>query len=172
MNLREAKAHDAAALAAFAREAFDAAFGTLYRPEDLAAFFAEDRSEERYRAKLARPDTRAALVEEGGRIVAYCLVVRDEQFAEHPEQRPERPVQLSQLYCAGEATGQGLGAMLLQWAIERAREWNADALTLSVYSENHGAQRFYQRHGFHHVADIGFWVGEKRDDEFLYELRL
>jgi ribosomal protein S18 acetylase RimI-like enzyme len=99
-------------------------------------------------------------------------VVRGERFAEHPESRPERPVLLSQLYCAGRTTGQGLGARLLEWAIERAREWHADALTLSVYSENHGAQRFYQRHGFRHVADISFWVGEQRDDEFLYELRL
>jgi ribosomal protein S18 acetylase RimI-like enzyme len=45
-------------------------------------------------------------------------------------------------------------------------------MQLSVYSENLGAQRFYQRYGFEHVADIDFWVGNHRDDEFLYELKL
>ena len=30
----------------------------------------------------------------------------------------------------------------------------------------------YQRYGFGKIADIGFWVGEQRDAEFLYELRL
>lgn len=79
---------------------------------------------------------------------------------------------LSQLYCAGETTGMGLGATLMEWAISEARDWQADAMTLSVYSENYGAQRFYQRFGFRHVADIDFWVGDHRDDEYLYELRL
>jgi hypothetical protein len=68
-------------------------------------------------------------------------------------------------------TGHGLGAALMDWAIAEARAWRADALQLSVFSENFGAQRFYQRYGFDHVADIDFWVGNHRDDEFLYELR-
>ena len=29
-----------------------------------------------------------------------------------------------------------------------------------------------ERDGFAKIADIGFWVGEQRDDELLYELRL
>jgi len=171
-TLRRATPEDAPALTAFARAAFVAAFGTLYRPEDLAAFFAQDRSAESYAAKLADPATRVALAEQDGRILAYCLIVEGARFPEHPEPLPERPMFLSQLYCAGEATGRGLGAQLLAWAIGEAREWGADAITLSVYSENHGAQRFYQRHGFRHIADIHFMVGEQRDDEFLYELRL
>ncbi len=44
---RDAGPADAAALARFARAAFDAAFGTLYAPGDLAAFFAAERSAER-----------------------------------------------------------------------------------------------------------------------------
>jgi ribosomal protein S18 acetylase RimI-like enzyme len=65
-----------------------------------------------------------------------------------------------------------LGAALLDWAIGEARGWGADAVQLSVYSDNLGAQRFYRRNGFEHVADIDFWVGEQRDHEFLYELVL
>ena len=79
---------------------------------------------------------------------------------------------LSQLYCAGDMTGLGLGAALIEWAIAEARGWGADVLQLSVFSENFGAQRFYQRYGFTKVADIDFWVGNQRVDEFLYELTL
>jgi ribosomal protein S18 acetylase RimI-like enzyme len=60
----------------------------------------------------------------------------------------------------------------MDWAIAEARAWGADALQLSVFSENFGAQRFYQRYGFEHVADIDFWVGNHRDDEVLYEFAL
>jgi ribosomal protein S18 acetylase RimI-like enzyme len=79
---------------------------------------------------------------------------------------------ISQLYCAADMTGKGLGAALIKWAIAEARAWNADAVQLSVFSENFAAQRFYARYGFAKVADIDFWVGNHRDAEFLYELAL
>jgi len=172
MILRPATPADAAPLAALARTAFIDAFGTLYRPEDLEGFLTEYRSPAKYAEYLADPATRIMLAEEDGALLAYCLLVLGQQFDEHPDPRPARPVFLSQLYCAGAATGRGLGAALMAWAIAEARDWQADAITLSVYADNHGAQRFYQRIGFAHVADIFFWVGSKRDDEFLYELRL
>lgn len=170
--LRSPVQADAEALAALAREAFDGAFGHLYKPEDLAAFFANYKTVERYRTGIDNPDIRIQLAELDGKLAAYALVVRGERFPRHPEPQPQRPLMLSQLYCAQEATGMGLGAALMDWAIAEARAWQADAITLSVYSENFGAQRFYQRYGFRHVADIDFWVGNHRDDEYLYELCL
>jgi ribosomal protein S18 acetylase RimI-like enzyme len=170
--LRAATPADAPALAELGRASFTAAFGHLYKPEDLTAFLAEYRTEEKFRAHLADPPTLIQVAEEDGRLAAYSLIVRGHRFDEQPEPRPERPVFVSQLYCAPDTTGRGLGAALLKWAIAEARAWHADAVQLSVFSENFGAQRFYQRYGFAHVADIDFWVGNHCDHEFLYELQL
>lgn len=172
MILRAAGVADAEALSRLATDCFVAAFGHLYRRQDLEAFLREFRSVERYRADLADPARRVQLAEVDGAPAAYSLIVFGQQFDERPEPRPARPVFLSQLYCLPRMTGRGLGAALMDWAIAEARGWGADALQLSVYSENFGAQRFYRRHGFEHVADIDFWVGNHRDDEFLYELAL
>jgi GNAT superfamily N-acetyltransferase len=170
--LRPATPADAETLAELARAAFVAAFGHLYRPEDLARFLAEERTPDRYRAHLADAATSIALADLDGRLAAYCLIVRGKRFEEQPAPRPMRPVFLSQLYTDPATTGRGLGAALLEWAIAEARAWGADALQLSVFSENFGAQRFYQRYGFGKVADIDFWVGDHRDHEFLYQLSL
>lgn len=172
MKLRPATPADAAALAEFARDAFNAAFAHLYRPEDLAAFIAEWRTPERYLGYITDPATRVQLAEVDGQLAAYCIVVRGVLLDDHPEPHPARPVFLNQLYCAGGMSGRGLGAALMDWAMAQAREWEADAVSLSVYSENFGAQRFYQRYGFAKVADTDFWVGQQRDAEFLFELRL
>lgn len=170
--LRLARADDAQALADFARDAFVAAFGTLYAPDDLAAFLADARTAERYHTHLADPAKRLQLAERDGQIAGYALIILGEGFAERPAPQPVRPAMLSQLYCGANTTGLGIGAALMEWAKGEARAWGADALQLSVYSDNHGAQRFYARHGFAHVADLDFWVGNHRDDEFLYELPL
>ena len=172
MTLRPATPADAEALSRLATESFVAAFGDLYRPEDLAAFLAEHRSAERYRAELADRGKRVQLAEVDGQAAAYCLIAFGQPFEERPEPRPQRPVFLSQLYCAPGMAGRGLGAALMDWAVAEAHGWGADALQLSVFSENFGAQRFYRRHGFAHVADIDFWVGSHRDHEFLYERKL
>jgi GNAT superfamily N-acetyltransferase len=163
---------DAEALAETGRTAFVEKFGHLYRPEDLAAFLAEYRTPAKYRAHLADPANRLQIAEVDQRLAAFCLISRGHRFEQQPEPRPERPVLISQLYCAPDMTGRGLGGALVEWAVAEARIWRADAVQLSVYSENSGAQRFYQRFGFVKVADIDFWVGNHRDPEFLYQLPL
>jgi ribosomal protein S18 acetylase RimI-like enzyme len=77
-------------------------------------------------------------------------------------------MELSQLYIASAATGSGIGARLMDWAMAEAAQNGADEIQLSVYSGNHGAQRFYARYGFEKVADVTFRVGEQLDHEFLF----
>jgi diamine N-acetyltransferase len=170
--LRPAAPADAPALSRLATDSFVAAFGQLYKPQDLQAFLNEYRTEAAYRRALADPAKRIQLAEADGALAAYCLIVFGQHFDERPEPRPVNPVFISQLYCAPGMNGRGLGAALMDWAIVEARAAGADALQLSVFSENLGAQRFYRRYGFARAADIDFWVGNHRDHEFLYELAL
>jgi ribosomal protein S18 acetylase RimI-like enzyme len=172
VKLRPARPVDAAALARFSREAFAAAFGETTSVEDMNIFFGQSRTEGVFHAAIIDPAQRVQLAEVDDQIAAYALLVLGQGFSERPEPRPLRPVYLSQLYCSAEMTGRGLGAALMDWALEEARAWGADAVQLPVWSGNHGAQRFYRRHGFEHVADIDFWVGNQCDHEFLYELKL
>jgi ribosomal protein S18 acetylase RimI-like enzyme len=172
LALRPATPADAAALADLGTRSFVAAFGPLYKANDLAAFLAEYRTEAHYLGELADPGTRIRLAEEGGSLLGYSLLVLGKGSDERPAPHPERPAFLSQLYCAPDATGRGVGGALMDQALAEARGWGADAMQLSVFSRNFGAQRFYARYGFTKVADISFWVGNHRDDEFLFELSL
>jgi ribosomal protein S18 acetylase RimI-like enzyme len=170
VQLRPAAPEDASALAELAANAFVAAFGHLYRPEDLSSFLAEHKTAEAYRKALSDSGTRVAVAEANGALAGYALVHSPSEFGSKSD--ASRPLALHQLYCAPAATGRGIGAALMEWTIEKAREMHCDAVQLSVFSENYGAQRFYARYGFSKIADIDFWVGEQRDHEFLFELRL
>ena len=169
-TLRLAVPADAPALGALATDAFVAAFGHLYRREDLGAFLAEHRTPGAYRAHLADPATRIAIAGIDGEPAGYALIHWPSEFA--PESDATRPLALHQLYCAPAMTGRGVGAALMDWALAEARSLGCDAVQLSVWSENFAAQRFYARHGFSKIADIGFMVGSQRDEEFLLERRL
>lgn len=165
--LRAPVAADAPALAALGRDSFSAAFAHLYAPEDLATFLDEVHDEAAVARRIISPNRVYRLAEDAdGALAGYCQLVLRDSF--EPVSTALRPITLSQLYCAGSATGSGLGAALMEWALAEARARGADEIRLSVWAGNHGAQRFYARYGFEHVADIGFWVGNQRDDEFLY----
>ena len=172
MVIRLARPADVADLVAVSRSAFTEAFGHLYSPENLERFLAEWRSPERVAASIADPETRVAIAEDNGSILGYCITVYGKGFSERPAPRPARPAYLGQLYCTQAATGRGIGAALIEDSLAEARRRACDAVQLSVWSENAGAQRFYARYGFQKVADIDFWVGDHRDDEYLLELTL
>ncbi len=61
---------------------------------------------------------------------------------------------------------QGIDALLAE-ALAWLERDGPRALWISVWSENHGAQRFYARHGFLKVGEYEFPVGRVRDREFI-----
>ncbi len=170
MILRPATPADVPALAKIGQDSFVATFGRLYRPEDLAAFLDEAHSEDAVLGEVTNPHCTYRLAEIGGELVGYCKMRHPSGYDGHSNAR--NPIALAQLYTAPGRTGEGIGAALMDWAIDHARQRGCDAIQLSVYAENFGAQRFYQRYGFAKIADITFTVGEHVDPEFLFELNL
>lgn len=170
MILRPATLADAPALAALGAETFIAAFGELYSEADLNAFLEQVHCPEAVAEEIAGERCTHCLAEVDGALVAYCKLRYPSHYVSYSD--AANPIELGQLYALPQHTGAGIGAKLMDWALGLAREGGHDAVLLSVYSENYGAQRFYQRYGFAKIADITFQVGEQLDAEFLYELKL
>ncbi|MDE1467190.1 GNAT family N-acetyltransferase [Aurantiacibacter sp. D1-12] len=172
MILRPASLADAAPLAQLGRDSFCAKFAHLYDPADLKAFLDEVYSEEAVAEEIADPllTHRLAVEEDNGALLGFIKLKDPSGYADYSD--AQKPIALQQLYCDPDRTGEGIGAVLTDWALAEARTRGCDAMQLSVYSDNPGAQRFYQRYGFIKIADIFFMVGKHRDDEYLFELRL
>lgn len=170
MILRDATMEDVPALAKLGRDSFCAAFEHLYEPDDLKAFLEEVHSEKAVAEEVAGDDCIHRLAFDGEKLVGFCKMRVPSWYAKDTEAK--NPIALGQLYTDPTRTGQGIGAALMDWAMAMARERGHDAIQLSVWSENYGAQKFYRRYGFEKTKDIEFWVGNHCDHEFLFEVRL
>ena len=166
VTLRAALSADAPALAALGRDSFIAKFGAMYRAPDLAAFLSQTHGDAFVAREITNPQARYGLAERAGTLVGYCKLGLACGWPEHA--RGHHAIELKQLYTAPGLTGGGIGGALIEWALAQAAALGADEIQLSVWSGNSDAQRFYRRYGFAHVADTHFWVGEQRDDEFLF----
>lgn len=74
---------------------------------------------------------------------------------------------LNQLYVRPGMWGRGIGAVLLNTATARMPE-----VRLHCFQENHGARRFYERHGFEAVSFGDGADNEERLPDVLYVRKL
>lgn len=166
VTLRAMTATDIPALARLASGAFVEKFGHLYAELDLNSFLDQVLSERGIAGDFADPAQIYRLAEADGELIGFAKIGLKPCCAEHA--RGQRTMELKQLYTAAGATGKGIGAVLMDWAMAELAARGADEVQLSVYSENFGAHRFYERYGFAKVADITFTVGTHVDPEFLF----
>jgi diamine N-acetyltransferase len=170
MTVRPATPADAEAIAALGARAFVAKFGHLYSPANLDRFLSDSHVPAKVVRELADPGMAVAVIEDQGTIAAFCKVSFASTLPRHSA--AQRPFELKQLYTDPDRIGRGLGARLMDWALDQARGVGADELQLSVYSDNPEAQRFYARYGLVKIADITFCVGDHVDPEFMMAVPL
>ena len=166
-----AQSGDAAALSAFAEDAFVATFGHIYAPDDLATFLASWNPPARLAAQIADPDYAIALVRTGDGICGFAKLgpIDFDLPQGHP---PDNGYELHQLYLAESAKGTGIGDALMRWAIDEARARGHRILYLSVFTENPRAQAFYRRYGFVDIGRNAFRVGHHIDEDRIWRLDL
>jgi len=165
---RDATPADAEALDAMAVAVWMETFGQSASPADIATYLGQAYGPEgKLIADLTSGAATFRLALDGERILGYCKV--------NPPWLPDAEpgaLQLSQIYVTYDQHGSGISRALLDWAIETARATQATALLLTVWEENHRAYAFYKKHGFEHIGDYAFPVGEQVDTDHIMRLRL
>ena len=74
---------------------------------------------------------------------------------------------LKRIYLLPSAQNTGVGSRLIHVALDWLEHERPSTLWIGVWSQNFGAQRFYERLGFEKVGDYEFLVGSVRDPEFI-----
>lgn len=74
---------------------------------------------------------------------------------------------IDQLYLAPDAVGQGIGSQLLQTAMEKLNH----PIRLYTFQQNHGARKFYERHGFREISRSDGSDNEEKCPDILFEYR-
>lgn len=164
INIRDARMADIPALAELGAQTFAGSFRHLYSPEDLTAYLEACHSRDFYRAALSDPAQKICVADDGGVLAGYILLKPDSLPCDPPR---IGALEISRLYLLETHRSKGLGPGLMQAGLDYAKARGFSEITLSVYSENYGAQRFYERYGFSKIGDYGFVVGGHVDPEWI-----
>jgi diamine N-acetyltransferase len=166
---RDAQRGDGPALAYMAQRSFVETFGHLYRKADLDTFLHDAFGPRGLSAQIGDPAYRIHLALEGEQIAGFCKIGA---CALPSPPVPPGAVELKQLYVLRPWHGSGIAVALMDWAMAAARADGAPHMALSVFSENHRAQRFYARYGFVEIGSHPFMVGTQADDDRIWSVIL
>ncbi len=163
-TIRRAESADAQGLVEIGIATFNETFGHLYPEDDLKDYLATAYDLTRTRLDLADPRKAAWLVERAGEIIGYALAGPCD--LPHAEVTPACG-ELKRFYLLKASQGAGIGRALFDQIGTWLQADGPRTVWIGVWSENHGAQRFYVREGFEKVGEYGFKVGKTLDLEFI-----
>lgn len=154
MKLRRATGQDAGKLSIVGIATFLENFANDHDGDEVVSYLAATHSPDWYARTLRDPDVTAWIVEEAaGCPVGYAMLAP----AGLPGADCLSDVELKRIYMLSRWHGRGFGGQLYDSVEAEARTRGARRLLLSVYVENHPAQRFYTARGFER---IGRWTFE------------
>ncbi|TWX40144.1 GNAT family N-acetyltransferase [Frigoribacterium sp. ACAM 257] len=184
VTARPATASDAPALASVAALTFPLACPPGTDLADIARFVTTVLSERRFDEYLADPTRHVLALEDdavapatpllgtpllGTPLLGYAMLVTgdpaDADVAAVVAARPA--VELSKLYVAPDAHGQGAARVLMEATLATARSTGASSIWLGVNQQNLRAQAFYAKHGFEGAGTKRFTVGTETHDDFV-----
>ena len=167
IELREANGSDAGALARFAAQMFEQAFGPDNSPDDMADYLAAAFGPDKQAAEIADRSARVILAMHNGsageEIAGYAHFLFDEDG---------KSVQLKRLYVDAALHGGGLARRLMEDVVGRCRQMGATRLWLTVWDQNPRAIAFYRKSGFAVSGKTTFELGADIQTDLVMELDL
>ena len=173
-QVRRAGAGDAPLLAEVAAATFALACPPHMSRERIDHFIATVLSEERFTAYLEDDDRDLFLAELDDAPIGYAMLVAGEPTDPDVQQSISlRPTaELSKIYVLPGHHGSGASAALMAAAVDAARARGSAGVWLGVNQLNERAQRFYAKSGFGKVGTKRFLVGDRYEDDFVFERAL
>jgi GNAT superfamily N-acetyltransferase len=169
--VRPAAPGDAAVLAQVAAATFALACPPHVTQQSIDTFVADVLSQECFVRYLADPDRDLFVSVADDVVTGYAMVVHGEPA--DPEVWAAltlRPTaELSKIYVLPDHHGAGTIRLLMEASIDAARARGAAGVWLGVNQQNERAQRFYVKSGFTRVGTKRFLVGERYEDDYVFE---
>ena len=168
--VRVARESDAALLAELGATTFAETFAADNTTQNLRSYIEDNFRDDIQARDLADSSVCIFIAEQQGcGAVGYAKLQRGDTPACVPG---NAAIEIVRIYVRASAIGLGLGALLMNACLDRARELGADVVWLGVWERNTRAIDFYRRFGFAECGDHVFVLGEDPQRDLVMTRRV
>jgi len=152
------------ALQQIACETYDQTFRSMNTEENMKKYLEKAFSRERLFEELMNPSSTFFFMRADEKLCGYMKL--NEAPAQTDVNDPES-LELERIYIRNELQGRGLGKVLINYAIEIARQKAKSYLWLGVWERNAGAIAFYTKMGFTVTGRHSFTMGDEVQQDLV-----
>ena len=155
---------DVETLLPLAAQTFSDAFAAMNTPETMDAYLAEAFTRDKFLDELSHPHSQFYFLRVDGDLAGYLKL--NDTKAQSDLQDPQA-LEIERIYVHRDFQGQGLGRVLIEFALQKALEMGKTSAWLGVWQKNLSAIAFYQRMGFKIVGEHSFRMGEELQSDWV-----
>jgi ribosomal protein S18 acetylase RimI-like enzyme len=167
ITIAKRTAQVASQLAELGQQTFQATFAADNRPEDMAAYVAENFTPEKQLVELQNPQTTFLLAHMQQELVGYAKLTLGSTLGLEEGKPATGRLEVERLYVREDWLGTGLGASLMRRTLEEARKQGCRTVVLGVWEHNRRAVEFYKRFGFKEIGRHEFRLGEDTQNDLI-----
>ena len=162
-------AEEADAFREFSSRTFLEAFAHLNTGSDIHIYMSKAFSREQLLSELQNPESEFYFVRSGDQIMGYLKLNSGQTQTDLKE---SNGIEIERIYVDKNFQGQQIGKLLLDKALDVAKEKNMDYIWLGVWEENKNAIRFYERHGFIATGTHPFLLGNDWQTDIIMRFEI
>ena len=135
--------------------------------EDMENYLREHFSYEQLESEIRNQDSKFFVVRNNEEVIAYMKINFDKA---QTEEGHNNTLEVQRIYILKEYKGKGIGKLLMQRAIQIAKENNLNYIWLGVWEHNLSAIKFYEKQGFKKFSTHIFKLGDDEQIDYLMKL--
>lgn len=161
--------NDVNELSDFSAKVFTQTFASENTPENLNEYLNRSYAPEKLAKELQDPESEFYFLYAKGKLAGYLKL--NTGMAQSEEQDPDS-LEIERIYIEQDFQKQGLGQVLMDFSVKRARDQNKKRIWLGVWEKNFNAQKFYEKNGFTEYGAHEFVMGDDRQTDLMLEKAL
>ena len=159
MFIRQANADDTAIIHDIGCRSYRSNFTNIWTPTGLENHLQKGFNPEIIQSSLNRLDSELWLListTQSDPPIGFAMLKKDSPIPVQSPNPNKPSIEIQKLYFLPEASGQGKGKQLMDFALNFAKESGYPIIWLDVLKSNEGAIRFYEANGFEQVGQLAF----------------
>lgn len=169
ISVRKVNADDCEELLHLGKSTFFDTFAAYNTKEDMESYMSENYTISKIRSEICDPANCFLFAIENNKAVGF-VKLRTGKIP--PELVDTNPIEIERIYVSKSHQGKKVGALLMSYCINLAKEEKHDCIWLAVWEHNLKAQEFYTKWGFEKFGSQIFVLGNDKQNDFLLERKV
>ncbi len=169
LTFKKCVPEDVCTLRDFSRKMYYNTFSSMNTPSNMIAYLEQAYNIERLRDELTDDASSFYFLYTDSELAGYIKI---NEALSQTDINDAWSLEIEKIYVAKEFQGKGLGHVLMNKAVDMAKERKKTYIWLGVWEKNDKAIAFYEKNGFYKISSHPFIMGDETQTDYIMRMDL